>query len=400
MDDGDRYIENCQEFDTAVDASVVVALKTQWHVLQPTTAFCEGCLLPLHDILDRNQHITKLSLRGAGATALKAPSRGNGNSNARILGLILRKNSTIQDLDLSQTGLDEEGLAEICAALHVNRAVRTLNLSWNHFGSKGAEMLRDMMLENPTLEELNVNCNGLTYQAIHTLRQGLQHQPHRRLLAHHGNFVFEEILNAMSHGIGFLFSVIGCYHMMARVQDPHPQHHVAACATFSASLLFLYLSSTLLHSFFMLPSVMWVLRIVDKCAIYLLIAGTYTPITVIALPRIMGRVILGMEWMVALCGVLFTITADNRPSSPQQIIQVTIYATMGLAITCVWPTVREVLPPRGQHLLVAGGAAYLGGIIFFVLDKRKPIFHSVWHLFVLVGSTFHWFCIYKYIVPL
>ena len=139
-DNANAYIKNCKRFEIQIDPNVVAALLTGWRVLQPTKdKFKEGGLLPLMGLLDDNQHVHKLNLSSSGMNDPRYRSAGNGDSNARILAQILRVNKSIQDVDLSNTGLNDDGMAEICAALRVNKSVTSLNLSMNHFGEQGAK---------------------------------------------------------------------------------------------------------------------------------------------------------------------------------------------------------------------------------------------------------------------
>ncbi|CAN0302689.1 unnamed protein product, partial [Phaeothamnion confervicola] len=111
--DVEYYIRNCQRYQVPVDPSVVISLKTRWHVMQPTKSFCEGSMLPLAGILDTNRHVKRLSLKGAGMHTNRRPAAGNGNSNARVLHTILSRNDCVEALDVSATGLDDAGRAEI-----------------------------------------------------------------------------------------------------------------------------------------------------------------------------------------------------------------------------------------------------------------------------------------------
>ena len=129
----EKYIENCHRFDIKVDPSVVIALKTGWTILQPTKGFNEGAMLPLMDILDKNKTIKKLNLASAGMHDARFRSKGNGNSNARIVNTILTNNTSIEEVDLSYTGLDDDGIEELSPFLKSNKNVTSLNLSNNFF---------------------------------------------------------------------------------------------------------------------------------------------------------------------------------------------------------------------------------------------------------------------------
>jgi len=137
----------------AIDPSVVITLRTRWSVMQPTKSFCEGSLLPLAGILDHNKFIHRLHLSGTGVTNVKATA-GNGDSNARILHQVLANNDCIETLDISNMGIDDSGLAEVCEGMKKNAAVTTLNVARNCFSAKGALFLEAMMERNKSLKYL------------------------------------------------------------------------------------------------------------------------------------------------------------------------------------------------------------------------------------------------------
>jgi hypothetical protein len=117
----ERYIENCKKFDVTIDPSVVIALKTGWSIMKPTMRSREGCMLPLMDILAENDHVSEINLSN---------QRGDGNSNARVLNEILQANKTVSRLDLSSSGLGDEGLKELCLGLQkVTRLQRVFHAS-------------------------------------------------------------------------------------------------------------------------------------------------------------------------------------------------------------------------------------------------------------------------------
>ena len=224
----------------------------RWHIMQPTKKLSEGGLLPLMGILDHNDYIKKLKLSSV-AMVDKYRGLGNGNSNARVLNLILQKNKYLQEVDLSDTGLDDDGLSEICVALKSNKSVTNLNLSRNQFTSIGADILRNALNENKTIKKINLSRNALGYHSINNLQCVCQ--PKGIDIDIMGNFVFEEVLNSVSHGVGFMLSVVGTIILMSETvaNNNRTDYHFWACFLFSFSLMFLFLASTLYHSFFMLP---------------------------------------------------------------------------------------------------------------------------------------------------
>jgi hemolysin III len=215
-------------------------------------------------------------------------------------------------------------------------------------------------------------------------------------------------LNSTSHGVAFLFSVLGCIILMSEVMSDEAAGASTAagsssvrfwaCAVYSFSLMFLFLCSSLYHSFFMLPMASRVLQILDHVGIYMLIAGSYTPFLLIGMHgHLSSAVLLCAEWLAVLCGILFSAQA-NFSSATTTTIELVTFVVMGCSVAFVWPSMSAALPHSAVNLLVAGGAAYIVGIFFFIKGETKPIYHSVWHLFVILGAALHWFDVYFFIV--
>eukprot|EP01041_Mallomonas_annulata_P009973 gene9973-20735_t len=378
LDDGDKaaeqYIKNCKLFELDIDPGVVIALKTshtsRWKIMQPTKKLSEGGLLPLMGILEENDHIEKLNLTSA-AMKDKYKSPGNGNSNARVLNLMLRKNSTVTDLDLSNTGIDDDGLAEICESLKTNKSITNINLSRNNFTSSGAENLREVLTENKKLKNIDVSLNALGYHTINSLQCACVRNNIQMNIQ--GNFVFEEVLNSVSHGVGFLLSVVGAILLMSETSSKHStDYHFWASS--------------------------YVLLILDHVGIYLLIAGSYTPFLLISLHEsLAARILLVLMWMAALSGSVFTACSDQDSEFTHR-VELAAYVILGFACVPIWNIFSAALVPASQALVVCMGAAYTFGIIFFIKGKEKPIYHVVWHLFVMLGAAFTWFNVYFFVV--
>lgn len=162
-----KYIENCKMYDIKIDPGVVIALKTKWHILQPTTEFSEGSMLPLMGVLDHNKHIKHLKL--ASAAMIINRSAGNGNSNARCLSSILSANDSVEELDVSDTGIDDDGIMEICTVIKESKTITKLNLSSNHFTEKGVDALSKVLHNNQYITHIDLSRNALGFQAINTI---------------------------------------------------------------------------------------------------------------------------------------------------------------------------------------------------------------------------------------
>lgn len=192
-----------------------------------------------------------------------------------------------------------------------------------------------------------------------------------------------ELANVLTHGAGFVASVVVLPVLVvlaARGGDPF---RIVGAAVFGTTLVTLYLASTLFHAS-RHPRVRRGLEIFDHCAIYLLIAGTYTPFTLGVLKGGWGWTLFGIVWAAAALGVAIKVFAGVR----RPLLSTGLYLVMGwLVLVAVGPLV-QALPPAGLAWLVAGGVAYSAGVPFY-LARRMRYGHAIWHLFVLAGSVCH-----------
>lgn len=201
----------------------------------------------------------------------------------------------------------------------------------------------------------------------------------------------EEIANSISHGAGAVASVVGAPFLILHALKLGDTGYLIGSVVFAATMIVLYLSSTLYHSFH--PGrLKHIFRIIDHSAVYLLIAGTYTPFTLGVLYGAWGWTLLILIWSLALAGVMLKFL--NRISRP--VISTVLYLLMGWLIIIAADPLYTRLPVSGLVWLVAGGLAYTAGTVFFVLDSRLRYGHFIWHWFVLTGTTCHYFAVYWY----
>ena len=211
----------------------------------------------------------------------------------------------------------------------------------------------------------------------------------------------EEISNSITHGIGSLLSIAALVIMIVVAAIHNNTIGIVTSAIFGASLIILYTMSTLYHAITN-EKAKKVLRVFDHCTIYLLIAGTYTPYTLVALRSIdplKGWLIFGIVWAIAIFGTILYIIFKNR----FKVLNVISYIVMGWVVVLALPEVisffriNDAMP--GLYLLVAGGLAYTIGIIFYGLHNFNfKYFHSIWHLFVLAGSICQFLSVTLYIL--
>jgi len=201
----------------------------------------------------------------------------------------------------------------------------------------------------------------------------------------------EELANSITHGLGALLSIAGLVFLLIVAITRGTALHVTAVAVFGTTLILLYLASTLYHALTP-PRAKRVFQILDHSAIYLLIAGTYTPFTLITLRGVWGWSLFAVIWSLAIFGVVFKSIWIERYA----ILSTAVYVLMGwCAIIAIRPLLRG-LPWDGFLWLLAGGLSYTAGVIFYSSHRRYA--HSVWHLFVLGGSACHYWAIYRYVL--
>lgn len=204
---------------------------------------------------------------------------------------------------------------------------------------------------------------------------------------------WEEVAHSLTHGVGAALSVAALIVMVSWAIAYGDVWHVVAAIVYGASLIILYTASTLYHAF-PWPKLKGYFQQLDHAAIFLLIAGTYTPFALINLRGPWGWGLLGVAWGIALIGIIIELFVDSAPKW----LSLTLYLGLGWMALIVIKPMLDNVAPIGLLLLLAGGLAYTLGVVFYVW-KSLPFHHAIWHLFVLAGSIFHFFSIFYYVLP-
>ena len=198
---------------------------------------------------------------------------------------------------------------------------------------------------------------------------------------------YGERFNSISHLVGASLALIGGAVLVTTAAIQGDAAKIASYSVYAVTLFALYFSSTLYHSF---PGrVKRIFRVIDHQAIYLLIAGTYTPIAVVVLRSAGGWWLLGGVWFMAIFGMVLDAVRRTGP----RVGSILLYLAMGWACVLALDSLQVLLPPASLVGLFVGGVFYTSGIVFYVLDSWYPWCHGVWHLFVLAGSISHYFAI-------
>jgi hemolysin III len=199
----------------------------------------------------------------------------------------------------------------------------------------------------------------------------------------------EEIANSITHGTGVGLSIAALVILLVLAARQGDTWKTVSFSIYGATLIILYLASTLYHAI-PHPGFKRFFRVLDHCSIFLLIAGTYTPVTIGVMRGAWGWTLFGVIWALAIVGINLKVFALDRRKK----LSLLIYLLMGWMIVIAVKPLLSVLEPASLVWLLIGGACYTLGIIFFVL-KKMPYAHSVWHLFVLGGSVCHFFAMLK-----
>ena len=201
-----------------------------------------------------------------------------------------------------------------------------------------------------------------------------------------------EKFNSITQYIGTLAALVGLVLLITFAAQQGEWIKIISFTIYGLSLLLIYVFSSLYHSSD--GKRKYLFKKLDHCAIYILIAGTYTPFTLVTLKGSLGWTLFGVNWGLAILGIIL----DILPQKGRRIIPIIIYLVMGWLIVIVIKPLLNALPKPGFLLLLLGGIFYTGGILFYAFDEKIRHFHGVWHLFVMGGSLCHYLTIFFFIL--
>lgn len=227
-------------------------------------------------------------------------------------------------------------------------------------------------------EYINHEPNGMTQS------EGTAQSVHQQI---------EEWINSATHGLGAILSVIGTVALIVGASQTGDAWKLVSFSVFGASLILLYMASALYHGA-RSPALKTAFKTLDHCAIFLLIAGTYTPFLLVNMRGATGWTLFAIIWSLAITGVVLKIIFKNR----FKLARVGIYVAMGWLIIFASSDLVANLNETALHLMIAGGITYTAGVAFYLAD-RIPYMHAVWHLFVIGGSACHFSAVYFGVLP-
>jgi hemolysin III len=203
----------------------------------------------------------------------------------------------------------------------------------------------------------------------------------------------EELVHALSHGLGVLFGITGLTWMLYLAIPTADPWRIAASVVYGTSLVALFLASTLYHAWPVSPR-KHLLKLLDHCAIYLLIAGTYTPFLLVSMRNVEGWWLFGAIWALATAGILTKLWLRHR--YPR--FTLVTYLAMGWLVVLEAPQVAAAIGDDAMFWVVAGGPSYTVGALFYAA-RSFPWNHAIWHLFVLLGCACHFLAVARYVLP-
>eukprot|EP00629_Pelagomonadales_sp_RCC1024_P000457 CAMPEP_0119270862 /NCGR_PEP_ID=MMETSP1329-20130426/7689_1 /TAXON_ID=114041 /ORGANISM="Genus nov. species nov., Strain RCC1024" /LENGTH=526 /DNA_ID=CAMNT_0007270895 /DNA_START=142 /DNA_END=1722 /DNA_ORIENTATION=+ len=390
-----RYLARCQELQLQPDPAVVTTLSTGWWLLAPSVGFGRGGLLPLLEVLSTSRTITELRLR---ADRRAPPGTA---ADARALAEALRENSSIKTLDCSRCGLDDVAVAELASGVRASKSLETVRLGQNCFHDRGCAALAEALTGATacgSLKLLDMSNNGLNFRAVSRVRRAVSKRGVEVDAV--GNYTTEEMLSALTHGVAFAFAAVGAIPLLSDAWAlDRPTFW--ACSLYQFTLLVCFLSSTFYHAHFANPFLMNIWQRIDHMGIFLLIAGSYTPLLFVGCRGHAGvAAVVVLEWCAAAGGCIVSATGLGLgPNAPLNVPELATFLAMGAGFLPVLGPVSRLLAPEALFLVALGGVFYLIGIWPFVKGGQHPGWHVVWHFFVMAGAATHWFCVYLYILP-
>jgi len=203
----------------------------------------------------------------------------------------------------------------------------------------------------------------------------------------------EELMNSISHGLGALFAIAALVIMIVKSAKISDAWTVVSVTIYGSMLILLYLMSTIYHAL-KINKAKKVFRVIDHCSIFLLIAGTYTPFTLVTLRGVLGWTMFGVIWLSSILGITLNAVSVERFKKFSMICYIASGWIIVLAFGYLWSRLEHM----GSVFLIAGGLCYTLGAALYGIGKKRKYFHSVFHIFVLLGSLFHFFTILFFVI--
>eukprot|EP00927_Polykrikos_kofoidii_P071962 TRINITY_DN6813_c0_g1_i3.p1 TRINITY_DN6813_c0_g1~~TRINITY_DN6813_c0_g1_i3.p1 ORF type:complete len:485 (-),score=54.31 TRINITY_DN6813_c0_g1_i3:469-1899(-) len=397
----DRYLELCEYYHVTPSVDVITQLELRGGRLElgRGSEFNERDMRPFIEFLEEfnGTELAKIRVLDCSRCNLQM-------SGILLIAQILRHPANcIEELQISNMAIGAEGMHYLEPALRSSRNLRILGLSKCGLNNAGGNIFLKLIegcneTGVPPLETIDIRQNKLDFLLCTRLASTATHLKIQIDLS--GNEVWDEVWNSVTHGVGELWA-IGATRMILHKASGRPYHVKVATAVYCAALNAMFIVSTLYHSFFTLnQTIVHIFGIMDFCAIFILIAGSYS--------AFVGIMFYGKKWATCLLAFLWTtpvvaiMTSSFYHGPYGTLIHWVLYSAMCLTALSVIIVIVERIKPRGAFFLVVGGGAFLLGVPWFT--SRGHVLgtfpnHAVWHLFVLAGAALHYHCMYYYVIP-
>lgn len=404
-----QYMCLCQFYKVPYNAGILTTLRFKLPSLRVSGSFHDTDMLVLTELLLKHANQTlkfirrlDFSMASKEGKQFKSIKLGFTSHGALALAKTLQQTKYITQVWLPRHRVGPYGASALFWACSANPSIQDLRMRRCRIGERGAFAFCELIMngdKNHSLKNVDLSANGIGHRGTTAIEQALNQRNNGEdfmFVNLEGNLVFPEIMNGVTHGMGLLLSILGGVLMSDLVKDS-TQLHKISCAVYTTSLLVLYLSSTLYHSFFILQHTKYVFMVFDKCAIYILIAGSYTPFMQLLLgdQPIWSVGMLGFIWTCCFLGM--SVEAFAPTWDKKKYFSLCMYIGMGWAALVCLPHMKERMPQAAVNYLILGGVGYTAGIPFFI--RNNFLDHAIWHLFVMVGSICHWLAVYLYVAP-
>lgn len=402
------YLAACQLYNCIPNGGVLTALRFNLPSWRVSGAFYDVDMLALSEVLLLHgstalRYIRRLDFSIASKEGKLHGRAGFKSHGALALSKAMSACPMLQQVYCQRHRIGPYGASALFIACSHHTSIQKLVLRRCRVGERGALAFCEFIALNPTctLNEVDLSANYIGFKGSLAIEKALVERAAKDLTPMtvdlEGNLVLQEVMNGVTHGLGVLLAFLGSYLLSYRVQD-RGHRHTLSCAVYSTSLVVLYVSSTLFHSFFTMQHTKYIFAVFDKCAIYILIAGSYTPFLQVVLwhEPMYSIGLLAFIWVCSFFGIC--VEAFLPAWKHKNLFSLAMYLGLGWSAVVCLPEVARVLPEGAMNLMILGGVGYTAGVPFFVRDNNLD--HAVWHLFVLGGSIFHWCGIYFYVTQL
>uniref|UniRef100_A0A7S1TFR8 Uncharacterized protein n=1 Tax=Compsopogon caeruleus TaxID=31354 RepID=A0A7S1TFR8_9RHOD len=393
------YHRRCQYHGIRPDPSVAICLYALHPVVKVSRLAQDLDLIPIVETLKTPavaQFAREIDLSGLNL----------GSISALLVAEMVQSCSFLRVLLLGRNALRDEGASMIIAALKGNRELSKIDLRSNRISSAGALKIARLLQEKDVGRALN----EVVFVNNHMMQQGvdaISEVCESRKIAVYldGNLVMAEVLNSLTHGTGLVAAIIAGASMIEEADSRAlPLQLYRSIVIFCVSLCCMFASSCFYHSFFRgAKGAKEILKVMDHCSIFLLIAGTYTPILLkfIWSPEhphsLVGPTLFYLVWGLALVGITMSARLFGK-YTPSRKVRAGLALIMGWLIIFSIRLLWQRMPPRCLLLLSLGGVAYTTGVPFYVKGQEVSMYHVVWHISVMIGAALHYLTVLNYVV--